>query len=81
METLRGVHVAVVEGTKTIRLVGPQGGVRTKGIVIVDQTAWVDPKDGRILRMTATARWDTTTWDGNRRVRSDGVEQIELSAI
>lgn len=80
MEELGGVPVAVVQGTRTARLTTPGDRPRgVRGTVTVDQTAWLDPKDGRVLRMSATTGWDTTSWDPEGRLPSEGVEQLELT--
>ena len=82
-ENVGDVSAAVVHGTKDLRLKGgpPLPGT---GSVKIDQTAWLDPESGKVLRMTATVEVTyrpRERFGGGRRILIEGVETYRLDAI
>jgi hypothetical protein len=81
-ETVRGVNAAVVHGTKELTIKGgpPLPGT---GTVTIDQTAWLDPEGGTVLRMNATVQVDYRPRQkfGGRRILIEGVESYRLDAV
>lgn len=81
-DELKGVRVAVVQGTRTLELSSIPGRKNAlKGTVSVDQTAWIDPALGTVLRMTATITGDVTARGSGGRARLYGTERLELTAL
>jgi len=82
IEELRGVMVAVVEGTRTLDLSTPRD--RKKGVVgtiTVNQTAWIDPVLGKVLRMSATISGSITESGRGRPATAQATERLELTAL
>jgi hypothetical protein len=75
-EDVEGVETAVLQGTRDFKIDGgpPLPG---KGTLTVDQTAWVNPDTGAVLRMTATVRFSFRA----RSVVLDGWDRYELKAV
>jgi hypothetical protein len=82
IEELRGVMVAVVQGTRTLDLSTPRD--RKKGVVgtiTVNQTAWIDPVLGKVLRMSATISGSITESGRGRPATAQATERLELTAL
>jgi len=81
-EDVGGVRAAVVHGTKDLTI---QGGkpLPGTGSVKIDQTAWIHPERGTVLRMTATVEvtYRTKARFGGRRILIEGVESYRLDAV
>jgi hypothetical protein len=75
-EDVDGVAAAVLEGTRELRIdAGPP--IPGKGTMTVDQTAWVNPETGQLLRMTATVRFSIKVRGGV----IEGLDQYDLRAF
>jgi hypothetical protein len=75
-EKVQGVRAAVIQGTRRLKIDGgpPLPG---KGTMTIDQTAWVNPDTGSILKMSATVRFLFKA----RAVVLDGWDRYELNAV
>jgi hypothetical protein len=83
-EDVGGVRVAVVHGTKDLTI---QGGrpLPGTGSMKIDQTAWLDPESGTLVRMTATVEVTYHSRPqpefGGRPILIEGVDRYELNAV
>jgi hypothetical protein len=81
-ENVGGVNAAVVHGTKELTIKGG-APVPGRGTVMIDQTAWLDPENGTVLRMSATVQVNYRPREkfGGRRILIEGVESYRLEAV
>jgi hypothetical protein len=75
-EETHGVNAAVIQGTRRLKIDGGPP-VQGKGTMTVDQTAWIDPDTGAVLRMSATVRFSLNA----RPAVLDGWDRYELHAV
>jgi hypothetical protein len=82
VEDLGGVPVAVVQGTRTLDLTPREKRHKNfKGSITVNQTAWIDPAMGKVLRMSATIKGSLDDTARGWTFSSDSIEQLNLTAI
>ena len=81
-EDVGDVSAAVVHGTKDLTFKGGKPFPGT-GSAKIDQTAWIDPETGTVLRMTATVEvnYRPQARFGGRRILIEGVESYRLDAV
>jgi hypothetical protein len=83
-EDVGEVRAAVVHGTKDLTIKGGRPLPGT-GSMKIDQTAWLDPETGTILRMTATVQVTYHSRPqarlGGRRILIEGMDRYELTAV
>jgi hypothetical protein len=82
VEELDGVMVVVVQGTRTLDLSTARQRKRdVTGTITVNQTAWIDPVLGKVLRMSATISGTITESGRGGTARAQAIERLELTAL
>lgn len=82
IEELRGAMVAVVKGTRTLVLSTPRDRKKgVEGTITVNQTAWIDPVRGKVLRMSATISGSVTHSGRGKPATVQATERLDLTAL
>jgi hypothetical protein len=81
-DEVKGVRIAVVRGTRSIEIsANKRGNNGATGTINVDQMAWIDPDDGRVVKMTATVSGNVTIWEGKSTFKARTVERLVVRQL